>query len=64
MKAMEDLNKFGIKEMSRHRHSELGALVSEELQSLLNENRFRLVNYKMLNDEKGQQNMKRPDPQK
>jgi predicted glycoside hydrolase/deacetylase ChbG (UPF0249 family) len=64
MKAMEDLNKFGIKEMSRHRHSELEALVSDELQSLLNENRFRLVNYKMLNDEIGQQNMKRPNPQK
>ncbi|MGE5356431.1 MAG: ChbG/HpnK family deacetylase [Deltaproteobacteria bacterium] len=64
MKAMEDLNKFGIKEMSSHRNSELDALVSDELQSLLNENRFRLVNYKMLNDEIGQRNMKRPNPQK
>ncbi|MBK7095493.1 MAG: ChbG/HpnK family deacetylase [Saprospiraceae bacterium] len=64
MKSMEDLNKFGLKEMSRHRNSELEALISPELQELLNDQRFRLVNYKMLNDEMGQQNMKRPDSQK
>lgn len=64
MKAMEDLNKFGLKEMSRHRNSELEALISPKLQKLINDLKFRLVNYKMLNDEIGLQAMKRPDPQK
>jgi len=58
--AMEDLNPFGPKDMSKHRQAELDALVSPEFQQLLHEQRFRLVNYGMLNREKGLGTMKRP----
>lgn len=60
MAAMEDLNTFGLKEMSRHRFAELNALLSPQMQKLLHDPRFRLVNYRMLNQEKGLGNMKRP----
>ncbi len=58
--AIEDLNPFGPKEMSRHRQAELDVLVSPEFQQLLHDPRFRLVNYGMLNKEKGLGSMKRP----
>jgi predicted glycoside hydrolase/deacetylase ChbG (UPF0249 family) len=58
--AMEDLNPFGPKEMSKHRQAELDALVSPAFQQLLHNNRFRLVDYGMLNREKGPVSMKRP----
>jgi ribosomal protein L29 len=60
MSAMEDLNIFGPKEMSKHRHAELKALLSPQLQQLLHQKKFRLVNYRMLNEEKGLGSMKRP----
>jgi predicted glycoside hydrolase/deacetylase ChbG (UPF0249 family) len=59
MGAMEDLNPFGPKEMSKHRYAELTALLSPSMQKLLNDPRYRLVNYKMMNEEKGLQSMKR-----
>jgi predicted glycoside hydrolase/deacetylase ChbG (UPF0249 family) len=58
--AMEDLNPFGPKEMSKHRQAELDALVSPAFQQLLHDNRFRLMNYGMLNREKGLGSMRRP----
>ncbi|MBK7561254.1 MAG: ChbG/HpnK family deacetylase [Chitinophagaceae bacterium] len=60
MSAMEDLNPTGPKDMSKHRQAELKALVSHEFQQLLHDPRYRLVNYRMLNDEKGLGAMKRP----
>lgn len=60
MAAMEDLNPFGPKEMSRHRNAELNALLSAQFQLLLLDKKYRLVNYRMLNEEKGISNMKRP----
>lgn len=60
MAAMEDLNVFGPKEMSKHRQSELNALISKEFQQLLRDPKYRLVNYGMLNQEKGIGTMKRP----
>lgn len=60
MSAMEDLNTFGLKEMSKHRQAELKALISPQLLQLLQNKSFRLINYKMLNEEKGLDNMKRP----
>jgi hypothetical protein len=57
---MEDLNPFGPKEMSKHRQAELDALVSPAFQQLLHDNRFRLMNYGMLNREKGLGSMRRP----
>jgi predicted glycoside hydrolase/deacetylase ChbG (UPF0249 family) len=58
--AMEDLNTFGLKEMSKHRNAELNALISKEFQTLLHNPKYRIVNYKMLNKEVGVANMKRP----
>ena len=60
MGAMEDLNPFGPKEMSKHRYAEWSALLSPSLQQLLKDPRYRPVNYKMMNDEKGLGSMKRP----
>lgn len=48
--AMEDLNPFGPKEMSKHRQAELNALISPSFQALLHEKRFRLVNYRNLRE--------------
>ena len=60
MKALEDLNPWGPKEMSRHRQSEMNALLSDKFQSLVHSPKYRLVNYKTLIDEKGLASMKRP----
>ncbi len=59
--AMEDLNPFGPKEMSKHRNAELNSLISKPFQQFLHEDKYRLVNYKMLVAEKGLNAMKRPD---
>jgi chitin disaccharide deacetylase len=58
--AMEDLNPFGPKNMSKHRQAELDALISHSFQQLLHDKKYRLVNYGMLNREKGLGSMKRP----
>lgn len=60
MSAMEDLNPFGPKDMSKHRQSELRALLSPSFQQLIHDPKFRIVTYGMLNEEKGLQSMKRP----
>jgi predicted glycoside hydrolase/deacetylase ChbG (UPF0249 family) len=61
LQAMEDLNTFGLKDMSKHRQAELTALTSNQFQSLILDKRFRLVNYKTLIDERGLNAMKRPE---
>jgi len=50
LSAMEDLNPFGPKEMSKHRQAELNALISPLFQAMLKEDRFRLVNYRNLKE--------------
>jgi len=60
MIAMEDLNPFGPKDMSKHRQAELRALLSPSFQQLIHDPKFRIVTYGMLNKEKGLQSMKRP----
>lgn len=60
MAAMEDLNPSGPKDMSKHRQAELRALLALSFQQLIYSDRFRIVNYRMLNEEKGLQRMKRP----
>jgi len=60
MSAMEDANPFGPKEMSKHRNGELNALVSPQFQQQLHDPKYRLVNYNMMNKEKGLNAMKRP----
>ena len=59
--AMEDLNTFGPKEMSKHRNAEMNALLSKQFQQFLHADKNRLVNYKMLVAEKGLNMMKRPE---
>lgn len=60
LRAMEDLNIFGPKNMSEHRQAELDALLSPIFQSLIRQPQYRLVNYRMLINEKGLPSMKRP----
>jgi predicted glycoside hydrolase/deacetylase ChbG (UPF0249 family) len=60
MAAMEDLNIFGPKEMSKHRNGEFNALISSEFQQQLRDPKYRLVNYRMLNEEKGLKAMRSP----
>ncbi|HOZ67753.1 MAG TPA: ChbG/HpnK family deacetylase [Chitinophagaceae bacterium] len=50
LSAMEDLNIFGPKEMSKHRQAELDALLSPSFQALLHQEKFRLVNYRNLKE--------------
>ncbi|NUN68887.1 MAG: ChbG/HpnK family deacetylase [Bacteroidetes bacterium] len=58
--AMEDLNVFGPKGMSKHRQSELDAVLSPQFLSVIRDPRFRLVNYRTMIDERSLQSMKRP----
>lgn len=60
MSAMEDANPFGPKDMSKHRQGELNALISPQFQQELRDPKYRLVNYNMLNKEKGLMMLKRP----
>lgn len=60
MAAMEDLNPSGPKEMSKHREAELRALLAPNFQQLINSDKFRIVNYRTLIEEKGLKNMHRP----
>jgi predicted glycoside hydrolase/deacetylase ChbG (UPF0249 family) len=60
MASMEDLNIFGPKEMSKHRNGEFNALISSEFQQQLRDPKYRLVNYRMLNEEKGLKAMRSP----
>ncbi len=60
MGAMDDANPWGPKDMSKHRYDELKALISPQFQQLIHETRFRLINYRMMNEEKGLKSMKRP----
>ena len=50
LSAMEDLNPFGPKDMSKHRQAELNALVSPSFQALLQQEKFWLVNYRNLKE--------------
>jgi predicted glycoside hydrolase/deacetylase ChbG (UPF0249 family) len=60
MNALEDVNPFGPKDMSKHRNAELNSLLSPQFQQLVHEPKYRLVNYGMLNREKGLKAMQRP----
>jgi hypothetical protein len=57
---MEDANPWGPKDMSKNRNAELNGLISPQFQQLLRDPKYRLVNYRMLTDEKGLGSMKRP----
>ncbi len=60
MDALEDLNSFGPRDMSKHRQSELNALLSPLFRNLLREERARITTYRELVHNKGLAAMKRP----
>jgi predicted glycoside hydrolase/deacetylase ChbG (UPF0249 family) len=60
MKALVDLNEFGLAQMSQHRHAELKALCSKKFKKILKEKKFRLVTYREIMAEVGLENMKSP----
>lgn len=45
LRAMEDMNSFGLKEMSVHRNAELNALLSERTMKILHSGDIKLINY-------------------
>lgn len=60
LNALQDLNSFGIKEMSKHRRAELEALISSQFQDLLRDPRYRLTTYRRIKEGWGLESMKRP----
>ncbi|HTO93140.1 MAG TPA: ChbG/HpnK family deacetylase [Bacteroidota bacterium] len=60
MDALEDLNTFGLKEMSAHREAELRALTSPDFRRLLEAKRVRLQTYADMKASVGAGGMKRP----
>ena len=60
MQAMQDLNEFGLKEMSRHRQDELKAVLNPELRQLIKDRRIELVTYGSLVKDQGLESMQRP----
>lgn len=60
MAAMEDANPWGPKEMSKYRYAELNAVIDPKFRQQLHESKYRLVNYKILIEEKGLGSMKAP----
>jgi len=60
MQALEDLNPFGLKNMSKHRSSELEALLSSRFRQALKANQIKSITYKDLIEMVGLENMRRP----
>ncbi len=61
MQAMQDLNEFGLKEMSRHRQDELKAILNPELKQLIKKRGIELVTYSSLGRDGGLESMERPE---
>lgn len=61
MQAMEDLNTFGLKEMSKHRQGELDAITSAEFRKAIETNKLTPITYRDLIELVGLENMKRPE---
>lgn len=61
MQALEDLNEFGLKNMSKHRKAETDAVCSSRFCSFIEENNFKLINYTQLLEKTGRENWQRPD---
>ena len=60
MDALEDLNTFGPRDMSKHRQGELRALTSEEFRQLLASQHVQLTSYREVIKNSGLPAMKRP----
>ena len=61
MRALEDLNEFGLKEMSKHREAELNALLNPELREQYKKKKIIPITYRELIDKVGLKNMYRPE---
>jgi len=61
MQAMQDLNEFGLKEMSRHRQDELKAIMNTKLRRLIKDRGIELVTYGSLVSDQGLESMQRPE---
>ncbi len=61
MAALEDLNTFGLKTMSKHREAELSALISPAFRDACRARDVKLITYRDLIQHVGLQNVKRPD---
>jgi len=61
MQAMEDLNTFGLKEMSKHRQGELDAVTSAAFREAIKENGLTPITYRDLINMVGLENMTRPE---
>jgi len=60
MNALEDLNTFGLREMSRHRQAELQALCAPRLHGYLRKQAILPLTYRQLITEKGLESMQSP----
>jgi len=60
LRAMIDMNSFGLKGMSKHREAELYALLRLQEENIFEKNQIRLINYNDLLREIGLDNMKSP----
>jgi len=60
LRAMIDMNSFGLAEMSKHRNAELNALKTAKKENIFERNNIRLVNYSHLVKEIGLDKMKSP----
>jgi hypothetical protein len=60
LKAMIDINSFGLSEMSKHRNSELTALMTAKKENIFEKNNIRLIDYNVVINEIGLRKMKSP----
>ena len=60
MDALEDMNSFGLREMSKHREAELKSLTSSRFHELIQTKHIRLTSYRELIKDSGLSSMKRP----
>jgi predicted glycoside hydrolase/deacetylase ChbG (UPF0249 family) len=61
LRAMKDLNPFGLQEMSKHRQDELNCLLSEEFKNALDAYDIKPINYNILIQATGLEKMTRPE---
>ncbi len=61
MNALEDLNEYGLEEMSKHREAELNALLNPELRELYKKRKIIPITYRELINKVGLENMYRPE---
>ena len=61
MRALKDLNTFGLANMSLHRHAELNSLLSEDFKNAIEENNIKFITYRDVIRSIGLENMIRPE---